>query len=57
MKILVINGPNINMLGLREPTLYGNRTYNDLCKLINEHASKKGNRGRAFSVKPRRMYG
>ena len=42
MKILVINGPNINMLGLREPTLYGNRTYNDLCKLINEHASKKG---------------
>lgn len=42
MKILVINGPNINMLGLREPALYGNRTYNDLCELIKKYASQRG---------------
>lgn len=42
MKILVINGPNLNMLGIREPHLYGNSTYADLCDLINAHAAKKG---------------
>lgn len=38
MNILVINGPNLNMLGLREPTLYGERTYDDLVKLIKREA-------------------
>ncbi len=42
MKILVINGPNINMLGIREPSVYGNSTYNDLCELIISHSSEKG---------------
>ena len=37
MKILVINGPNLNMLGIREPDLYGRRTYADLEKMIVEH--------------------
>ena len=42
MKILVLNGPNINMLGIREPEIYGHSTYNDLVSMIKEHADKKG---------------
>jgi len=42
MKILVINGPNINMLGLREPDIYGNQTYDDLLSLISAEADRLG---------------
>ena len=42
MKILVINGPNINMLGIREPEIYGAKTYCDLCEMIKTHAEKLG---------------
>ena len=42
MKILVINGPNINMLGIREPEIYGSRSYDDLVNLIKEEADKLG---------------
>ena len=42
MKILVINGVNLNMLGVREPSLYGKSTYNDLKKLIKTHAKEVG---------------
>ena len=42
MKILVINGPNINMLGIREPEIYGKTTYKDLCDTINNYADENG---------------
>ena len=41
MKILVINGPNLNMLGVREPKIYGSETYKDLCDLIENYAREK----------------
>ncbi len=40
MKILVINGANLNFLGIREPEIYGNKTYHDLCDMINEYAKE-----------------
>ena len=40
--ILVINGPNINMLGLREPDIYGKQTYDDLLTFIETAASEAG---------------
>ena len=42
MKIFVINGPNLNMLGIREPEQYGKTSYSDLIKIIEEHASAVG---------------
>ena len=42
MKILVINGPNINMLGLREPEIYGKENYKTLCDNITEYSKEKG---------------
>ena len=42
MKILVINGPNLNMLGIREPDIYGKQTYDALVKRIADHAAARG---------------
>ena len=42
MKLLVLNGPNLNMLGIREPAIYGKETYDDLCRMVKEHAEKRG---------------
>lgn len=42
MKILVINGPNINMLGIREKNIYGSDSYDDLKKLIDNTAKELG---------------
>ncbi len=42
MKILVINGPNLNLLGVREPDIYGRQSYDALIRLINEGAARLG---------------
>ena len=42
MKVLVINGPNLNMLGIREPEIYGNQTFADLIALLESTAQRLG---------------
>ena len=42
MKILVINGPNLNMLGIREPDVYGKNTFADLLSLLNQVGAEEG---------------
>ena len=42
MKILVLNGPNLNMLGIREPGIYGSNTFADLLALIDRTAKEEG---------------
>ena len=42
MKIYVINGPNLNMLGIREPSKYGSSTYGELCELVSAHCNALG---------------
>ena len=42
MKLLVINGPNLNMLGIREPDIYGKQDYNSLVRLVEETCAQLG---------------
>lgn len=42
MRILVLNGPNINMLGIREPSIYGKSTFSDLLQLLSDTADQLG---------------
>ena len=42
MKLLIINGPNLNLLGLREPEIYGKRTYQDLLSLLRQTGKEEG---------------
>lgn len=42
MKILVLNGPNINMVGIREPGIYGQQTFADLLRLLDDTAKELG---------------
>ena len=41
MKIMVINGPNINMIGIREKNIYGTVSFDDIIKMIKEEAAKR----------------
>ncbi len=41
MKLLVLNGPNLNMLGIREPDIYGKKTYKDLVAMVESHCTEK----------------
>ena len=42
MKSLVLNGPNMKMLGIRQPEIYGKATYEDLCDMLRSEAEKLG---------------
>ena len=42
MKLLIINGPNLNMLGIREPGIYGTERYETLCRMVLDHAAARG---------------
>ena len=42
MKILIINGPNLNLLGIREPEIYGKQNYAELVRMIDRHADELG---------------
>ena len=42
MNLLIINGPNLNMLGIREPGIYGKETYEDLVRKIHNYCDSKG---------------
>lgn len=42
MTIVVINGPNINLLGIREPAIYGERSYETLLAMLRDHAARHG---------------
>ena len=41
MKLLILNGPNLNLLGIREPSIYGSETFADLCERIRAHAAAR----------------
>jgi 3-dehydroquinate dehydratase-2 len=48
MKILIINGPNLNFLGIREKAVYGNQDYNYLCNMIKEKAAADGDQAECY---------
>ena len=48
MKFLIINGPNLNLLGKREPGIYGEQSYDALCTLIRDHAAARGSTADCF---------
>ena len=41
MRVMVINGPNLNMVGVREKGIYGTRSFEDICSYIKDEAKKR----------------
>lgn len=48
MKFLIINGPNLNLLGKREPDIYGGESYDALCRMVKEYAAAHGSTADCF---------
>lgn len=48
MKFLIINGPNLNLLGQREPGIYGDESYEALCKMVKDYAEAHGSTAECF---------
>ncbi len=48
MKLLILNGPNLNFLGIREPELYGEETYEALCRRVRDYAASRGAEAEIF---------
>ena len=48
MRFLIVNGPNLNLLGKREPGIYGDQSYEALCALIRSHAAARGSTADCF---------
>ena len=42
MKFMIINGPNINMIGVREKGIYGSKSFTEICEYIKEEGEKRG---------------
>ena len=48
MKFLIINGPNLNLLGKREPGIYGDESYDALCQMVKAYALEHGSTAECF---------
>ena len=48
MKFLIINGPNLNLLGKREPGIYGDESYETLCRMVKDYAAAHGSTADCF---------
>ncbi|MDE6107697.1 MAG: type II 3-dehydroquinate dehydratase [Oscillospiraceae bacterium] len=48
MKFLIINGPNLNLLGKREPGIYGDESYDALCRMVKDYAKEHGSTADCF---------
>ena len=48
MKFLIINGPNLNLLGQREPGIYGQESYEALCRMVKDYAAAHGSTAECF---------